>query len=674
VTQQILAAGGALPDEGAHVYLTDTLESPHAAEPAQMTLLHQPLSEEHRRAQVVKRDTRVLVCLGNPPYDRQQIDRGDMITERKGGWVRYADHADERPILEDFLEPARAAGAGVHLKNLYNDYVYFWRWALWKTFDTTNGPGIVSFITASSYLRGPGFVGMRERLRRTADEIWIIDLEGDNLGPRKTENVFAIQTPVAIAIVARYGVPRPDEPARVHYARIEGSREEKLAALDGVLTLDSLAWRDCPTEWQRPFLPLTAGDYWSWPLLINVFPFQASGAKYHRTWPIAPTQEALRHRWAALIHAAPGERTHLFHQSRDRQVDGRYRTTVRRESLTPLSEETAAEPQAVQRYGYRSLDRQWCLPDARVGDFLSPSLWRAAGPLQVFVTSLLGSVMGRGPAAVATDLVPDLHHFRGSFGGKDVIPLWRDAAALEPNVTAGLLAVLSAETGIAVGPEDLLAYVYAVLATPSYVERFSEELTIPGPRLPISRDPALFSEAVALGRRLVWLHTYAQRWTPDGEVPGRVAQGSARAITPVPVTVDGYPEDFSYEEATQTLQVGGGSFGPVDPAVWAFSVSGLEVVRSWLAYRMKKGAGRRSSPLDDIRPDRWTPQLTQELLELLWVLEATLGLHPALSDLLTRIVAGPVFGATDLPVPQEAERRAPAAEDDDEHPTLGLIE
>jgi len=89
---------------------------------------------------------------------------------------------------------------------------------------------------------------------------------------------------------------------------------------------------------------------------------------------------------------------------------------------------------------------------------------------------------------------------------------------------------------------------------------------------------------------------------------------------------------------------------------------------------MKKGAGRRSSPLDDIRPDRWTPQLTQELLELLWVLEATLGLHPALSDLLTRIVAGPVFAADDLPVPQEAERRAPAGEDEDEHPTLGLIE
>ena len=52
---------------------------------------------------------------------------------------------------------------------------------------------------ASSYLAGPGFVGVREVMRRTFDELWIIDLGGDNLGTRKTPNVFNIQTPVAIA-------------------------------------------------------------------------------------------------------------------------------------------------------------------------------------------------------------------------------------------------------------------------------------------------------------------------------------------------------------------------------------------------------------------------------------------------------------------------------------------
>jgi len=72
------------------------------------------------------------------------------------------------------------------------------------------GPGIVSFISASSYLAGPAFVGMRERLRRECDEIWVIDLGGEGRGPRRDENVFDIQLPVAIAGVGTAeGVPRP---------------------------------------------------------------------------------------------------------------------------------------------------------------------------------------------------------------------------------------------------------------------------------------------------------------------------------------------------------------------------------------------------------------------------------------------------------------------------------
>ena len=193
------------------VYLTDTLESPNQLPDFTASLLQAQLTEERKRGQEVKKDTRVFVCLGNPPYDREEHDPLDEIGLRKGGWVRHGDEGPEAPppILEDFLEPARKAGLGVHLKNLYNDYVYFWRWALWKVFDSTEDAGIVTFITASSYLRGPGFVGMRRKMREVFDELWIIDLEGDSNGARKTENVFAIRTPVTIAIGVRSGPPRP---------------------------------------------------------------------------------------------------------------------------------------------------------------------------------------------------------------------------------------------------------------------------------------------------------------------------------------------------------------------------------------------------------------------------------------------------------------------------------
>lgn len=233
LTKLISDRWGTLPPEGIHVFLTDTLESPHA-DPPKPSLFARVLTDEHKRAQQVKRHTRVLVCMGNPPYDREQEETGGDGTAagRKGGWVRFIDKnvPNETPILRDFIDPASASGAGIHLKNLYNDYVYFWRWALWKLFENpeANGPGIISFITASSYLRGPAFVGMRQKMREAFDELWIIDLEGDQHGARKSENVFAIQTPVAIAVGVRYGEPNPEVPATAHYSKISGKPRAKV--------------------------------------------------------------------------------------------------------------------------------------------------------------------------------------------------------------------------------------------------------------------------------------------------------------------------------------------------------------------------------------------------------------------------------------------------------------
>ncbi len=189
------------------------------------------------------------------------------------------------------------------------------------------------------------------------------------------------------------------------------------------------------------------------------------------------------------------------------------------------------------------------------------------------------------------------------------------------------------------------------------MERFGEELTIPGPRVPLTKDPTLFRQGAALGADLIRLHTYGERFSE----PGRhvALQGSARCTRAVGETTADYPEGFEYDESKQTLRVGAGEFGPVRSAVWEFSVSGFQVVKSWLGYRMREGSGRRSSQLDDIRPTRWTAQFTRELLELLWVLEATVERWPALAELLDAVVAGDCFGAEELPAPEAWEREAP---------------
>ncbi len=305
VTQKVMEEDGALPADGVHVYLADTLESPEARDLEQHGLMYRRLTEEHRRARKVKSDTRVLVCIGNPPYDRQERSEADIArgVELKGGWVRFGQqnlNDQTNGILKDFTQPAVDAGQGGHIKNLYNDYVYFWRWALWKVFEQSQDAGIISFITAASYLRGPGFVGMREHMRRTFDELWILDLEGDSLGARKTQNVFNIQTPVAIALGVRYGKPKPDEPAKVHYAKLEGRREGKLEQLAQIESFSGVTWQDCFSDWQAPFLPEGEADYYAWPLLTDLLPLQVGGVKAGRTWPVGVTKEVLSKRWWAL--------------------------------------------------------------------------------------------------------------------------------------------------------------------------------------------------------------------------------------------------------------------------------------------------------------------------------------------------------------------------------------
>jgi predicted helicase len=658
LTQQIRAEGGEMPPDGVHVYLTDTLESPRQPPPA-YPMLYKELGEEYKRAQKVKADVPVLVVLGNPPYDRQQIEAAEAgLVRRKGGWVRFGDGGKEgESIFKSFLKPLEALGWGVHAKNLYNDYVYFWRWALWKVFENKGGPGIVSFITAASYLRGPGFAGMRQVMRQTFDDLWIIDLEGDNLGARKTENVFAIQTPVAIAIGVRYGDPHIDLPAAVRYTRLSGTKDEKLHTLKQVTSFQDLNWRVCLPGWTDPFLPTSDQPYWNWPLLIDLFPWQENGVQFKRTWPIGETPEVLRRRWDSLLNEPPEKRGALLRESEARSIMKAFTDPFTGKQLSSLSKLKLGEPAAEPvRYAYRSFDRQWALLDIRLCDRPRPNLLKAHSNRQVYITSLLTEVLGEGPTAVAAACIPDLHHFRGSFGGAHVIPLWRDAEATEPNVTAGALEALAQAYGQAVTAEDLFAYCYAVLASPDYVRRFWDELTIPGPRLPLTRNAALFARVADLGRRLLWLHTYGERFIPPGHKPGRIPPGKTKCLKGTPANPNEYPETFSYDAAGQQLHVGKGVFGPVPPEVWEFSVSGFQVVQSWLAYRMKKGAGKTSSPLDKIRPASW--RFDEELQNLLWVLEHTVDLWPSLAQALHDIVASDLFTAEDFPEPKDEERAA----------------
>jgi hypothetical protein len=658
-----------------NIYLADTLESPNAAPPGGLTLTYRALTAEHEGARKVKQGGDILVCLGNPPYDRQNIEEGDTTTQRKGGWVRFGDGgqgkvtgaddkveqlAAERAILKDFTDPATKAGAGVHLKNLYNDYVYFWRWALWRLFEKQDGGGIITFITASSYLGGPAFVGMREHMRREFDEIYIINLGGDLIGTRKTPNVFNIQTPVAIMVGVRSGERKKDTPAKTNYLRIEAKdRAEKLAIIDSLGSLQKLAWEGVSSGWMDPFYSRSNASYFFWPELTNLFPWQHSGAQFKRVWPIGENKEVLEKRWEQFCGSAAEPRKKLYKETRDRKLSRSYTSFSGAPLKTLVSLKAGDPPPAVERYCYRSFDRQYAFVDNRLGDYLRPPLINTRGESNLFFAALMSKMLGVGSAMVATRDLPDLDVFCGR-GGKDVIPLYRDAAGTEPNVTAGLLAALGKEHGSVPSAEDLAAYVYALLGGQSYTKRFWNELETPGPRVPMTKDGAIFADAVKLGRKLIWLHTYAARFQ-DATQGDEVPNGKATTIKGVSSAPAHYPAEYAYDPAKREVTVGDGRFGPVAPEVWDFEVSGLKVVQSWLGYRMKKRSGKKSSPLDEIRPERWTARMSDEFLELLWVLEATLAMEPDLAAVLDKAVSGPCFAAADLPQPTAAERKAPGA-------------
>ncbi len=654
LTQRLRELG--VTDSNPLVYLADTLESPNLQSRLPDTAFYAPLTREHERAREVKRERRIFVCLGNPPYDREQRGSDDEGGRRKGGWVRYGDaDAGTDPLLEAFLAPVREAGGGVHLKNLYNDYVYFWRWALWKVFDSTEDAGVVTFITASSYLRGPAFAGMRRKMREVFDELWIIDLEGDNLGARKTENVFAIQVPVAIAIGVREAKPDRQRPAHVRKVRLTGSEQEKLGRLDAAAKLADFDWRECAPDWEAPFMPAEAGGFFDWPTLIDVFPWQHSGVQFKRTWPIGETREVLADRWRALLEHSPEDRSVMFRETRDRTVHGVYPPLMNEGSDRAIFTLGRNEPPSEMiRYAYRSLDQQFCVRDARLGDRSRPALHRAHSEWQTYITGLLTKVLGAGPAAVAASAIPDLDYYCGR-GAKDVIPLYRDTDATEPNVTGGLLDRIAEAHGAEVTAERLFAYAYGVLAQPAYVERFWDELEQPPPRLPITKDADLFRRVADLGERLLNLHTYGECFRGPGR--GDTPQGEARCTREVPPAP--LPEGHSYDAGTRTLHVGDGEFAPVSPEVYGYSVSGFHVVKSWLDRRKRERSGRKSSPLDEIRPERW--EFAEELLQLLWVLEETIRLHPEGAALLDEVCASELFTAAELPKPSDAERQPPGA-------------
>ncbi|WP_422358295.1 type ISP restriction/modification enzyme [Qipengyuania flava] len=668
-------------DATPRLFVTDTLGDPYAdIESGQG--IYREISKSRTEANKIKRSEPITVVIGNPPYKEK--------AKGKGAWIESGSGNKAAPY-KDWIPPkSYGRSATANAKHLRNLYIYFWRWATWKVFEQGAGgrdkeppveeklAGMVCYITVAGFLNGPGFQKMRADLRRDCDDIWVIDCSPEGLLPSVPTRIFqGVKHPVCIVLALRTPANDPTKPAKVRYRALgKAHRDVKFAEL-GKVNLADADWSMCGNDWRDPFLPQHAGGWADFVAIDDVLGDTGLGVMPGRIWPIAPDRATLKTRWNKVISEQNANtRSELFHPhlsggpSLDKgakaltgyhpqiqSINGAIKDASDKDPAVASVAKAALELQGIQSYSVRSFDRQWIIADNRLINRENASLWNANGPCQVFLTALSQTSPKNGPGISLTSNIPDHDHYNGR-GGR-VFPLSKNAVGTESNVSPAVVALLAKAFGAPVDPVDVFAYVAALLAHPAYTASFADDLVRPGLRVPLTADAALFTEAATLGREVIRLHTFGERFaTEDPPQPPRVAKDGP--VIPkdgaIPSTPEGFPDTLDYDAAKRRLLVGTGFVDNVPPEVWAYEVSGKQVLRQWFSYRRKDrerpliGDKRPPSPLGDIQPDHWLPEYTSELINVLNVLALLVELEPKQADLLKRICDGPLIPASKLPV------------------------
>ena len=662
LNQTLKEMGGDVPEDGLNLYVADTLSDPYAKQRPVNGNTLRLLSQLSNKATRVKREVPIQVCIGNPPYKDK--------AEGMGGWVESGFRSPDvaSPILDDF----RAPGMGKYEYVLKNLYVYFWRWAFWKVFedslralegqpDSAQRAGVVCFITASGYLNGPGFAGMREYIRRSSSRGWIINVTPEGKRPPAKNAVFAIETPVSIALFLREENTNEQVPADIRYVALHGTLTEKLQALAS-LNLDGAGFEPVRSGWGDKFAPEAGGDWDSYPALPDFYASCFPGVKPNKTWVYAPSESVLQERWAELIEGNDLEvRAERFKETRDTKITEGKKPLPGKDtfqgSLESLNDQIAREfipdtPNIVP-VGYRSFDRQYILADARLADMPRSQLWEHRVSEQIFIVEQHAHYPKAGPGLYFSALIPDMDAFKGSEGGRAHPTLTTGGT---PNLTKSASQMLRERFGDN-APGDLVYYLAALTGHPGYVRTFDEPLQQAGIRVPLTADPELWERAVQLGKQVVWLHTYGERGEP---LPGmkylhQLPEGADYAL-PTPTVDMGrtMPEKKpsfspdpvnSLSEEQNSPVMGTVSFGQarcenVEKRVFDYTVGGNQVLGLWAKYRLKKPVVRRSSSLNDIVQREWPDAWSEEYERLLYTLTHLVHLEPAQEKLLDEVLAG----------------------------------
>jgi type I restriction-modification system DNA methylase subunit len=599
------------PDDRFKLYLTNTLDV-STAEQSPIPGLS-PLADESHMAEAVKTTQPVLVIMGNPPYSG--------TSSNKGAWISK--------LIDDYKQVDGKPLGEKNPKWLQDDYVKFIRFAQWKIDQA--GEGVLGFITNHSYLDNPTFRGMRQSLMTSFDQLHVLNLHGNSLKKEKSpdgskdENVFDIMQGVAILLaVKKKGLDKG-----VWQSDLWGSRDAKYTVLgNGQMT--QVAWQELmPRGDKYLFVPqdaTLAAEYEQFPKLTDIFPVNVLGFQTHRDGlAVAYDAEMIENRVASLQDCTVEDallrsRWHVTDTATWKLAEAR--DTIRHRK--DWRESTV-------RVLYRPFDWRWCLYDQVVVDRPRRELLdHVVGHDNVcLLSSRQQAVPGYRHCWIADVSPNDCVISTTSREANQVFPLYlyediKDASqsvisagsacsdTRTPNIDSKLIAVLGRGYGITPSPEQTMAYVYAVLSSPSYRTRYAEFLKADFPRIPFTKDRGAFVKLAELGQQLIDLHLMR---SPELDDPISRFCGKG----------DGAVKKVEYDADRGRVSINSTQyFDGVTPDLWSYQIGGYQVLAKWLKDR----EGRFLTSADTIHYSRVVTALARTLSLQSNIEESAMALFP----------------------------------------------
>ena len=586
-----LQAQGWRADERLRVYLTNTLEQPAEMQP---TLpFAEFISDEANAALSVKRDEPLLVILGNPPYQRSSANPsrdGDGSLNFIGRLMENYRNVDGTPMTEQ------------NLQALQGDYVKFVRWAQWRI--DKNGEGIVGYIVNNGFLYGIIFRGMRQSLMNSFNTIYCFNLHGSSrIGEivpdgEIDENVFDIQqgTAILLCVKERDNVT----PAKIYYADLWGSRSEKYATLSHT-DVQTTTWTELTPD--SPFYHFVPRhdqhieEYRACWELTDIFQASSIGIITARDrLTIHNTPEAVRATVTDFVSLSESEARQQYRLPRDRR-DWQIRLAQADLQNHPETE------QHIVPINYRPFDLRYTYYTGQSRGFHCmprPAIMRhlLVGENLALCTHRIIRSATTWQHVLVADGITDGNCISNRDGPTHVFPLYLypnpEELGLSTerslNFKPAFLTALSEALELpqvapfslpeSVSPEEILAYIYAILYSPTYRERYYDFLKYDFPRIPLPEDIEQFRTLAALGQRLMDWHLLKDESRPEVAPTGR--------RIPAPHRFEGegdgvvgrvrYMDEKVWINASQY-------FTDVPVEIWEYEIGSYRVCEKWLKDR-----------------------------------------------------------------------------------------